>query len=115
MKKFLLCLAGSTLIVASPHAAETWKGTISDSMCKAKHSGDEHAGKAKSDRACVEKCIKGGEQYVFVSGDKVYTIANQTFAGLKTHAGHQVNLTGEMKGDAITVSKIEMPKAEGKK
>jgi len=114
MKKFLLCLAASGLIVAAPHAAETWKGTISDSMCKAKHGGDEHAGKAKSDRDCVEKCIKGGSDYVFVSGDKVYTIANQKFAGLKTHAGHQVNLTGEMKGDTITVSKIEMPPAEKK-
>ena len=115
MKKFLLCLAGSALIVAAPNAAETLKGTISDSMCKAKHTGDEHGGKAKGDRDCVEKCIKGGEQYVFVSGEKVYTITNQNFAGLKTHAGHYVNLTGDTKGDAITVSKIEMPKPEGKK
>jgi hypothetical protein len=115
MKKFLLCLAASALMVAAPRAAETLKGTIGDSMCKAKHGGDEHAGKAKSDRDCVEKCINGGKDYVFVSGDKVYTIANQKFAGLKTHASHEVNLTGEIKGDTITVSKIEMPKAEPKK
>ena len=48
---------------------------------------------------------------MFVSGGKTYQIANQDFAGLKTHAGHKVVLTGEMKGDTITVSKIEMPAA----
>jgi hypothetical protein len=52
---------------------------------------------------------------VFVTGDKVYKIANQDLAALKVHAGHEVNLTGEMKGDSITVSKIEMPKKEGAK
>jgi hypothetical protein len=49
-----------------------------------------------------------------VSGDKVFKVANQDFAGLKAHAAHEVMLTGEMKGDTITVSKIEMPKAEKK-
>jgi hypothetical protein len=44
-----------------------------------------------------------------VSEGKTYKIDNQDFAGLKTHAGHNVALTGEMKGDTITVSKIEMP------
>ena len=115
MKKFLLCLAAASLAVATPKAAETLKGTVTDSMCKAKHGGDEHAGQAKGDRDCVEKCIKGGSEYAFVSGNKVYTIANQKFDGLKTHAGHQVNLTGEVKGDTITVTKIEMPKTDAKK
>jgi hypothetical protein len=49
-----------------------------------------------------------------VSGDKTYQIANQDFATLKNHAGHGVALTGEMKGESITVSKIEMPKAKAK-
>jgi hypothetical protein len=31
-----------------------------------------------------------------------------------THAGHTVMLTGEMKGETVTVSKIEMPKTEKK-
>jgi hypothetical protein len=95
-------------------AAETWKGTISDAMCAAKHSADKHGDRATSHRDCVEKCINGGGQYVFVSGDKVFKVANQDFAGLKAHAAHEVMLTGEMKGDTITVSKIEMPKAEKK-
>jgi len=49
---------------------------------------------------------------VFVSGGKTYQIANQDFADLKAHGGHKVALTGEMKGDSITVSKIAMPAAK---
>jgi hypothetical protein len=32
-------------------------------------------------------------------------------AELRAHGGHIVNLTGELKGDTIHVSKIEMPKS----
>ena len=39
----------------------------------------------------------------------VYQLTNHD-ADLRTHAGHTVNLTGELKGDTIRVSKIEMPK-----
>ena len=62
------------------------------------------------------KCVAGGAKNVFVSADgkTVYKIANQDFAGLKIHAGHKVALTGELKGDTITVSKIEMPAAKAK-
>jgi hypothetical protein len=33
---------------------------------------------------------------------------------LKAHAGHEVMLTGEMKDETITVSKIAMPEKEKK-
>jgi hypothetical protein len=36
-------------------------------------------------------------------------IDNQDFAALQEHAGHTFKLSGEMKGDSITVSKIVMP------
>jgi hypothetical protein len=114
MKKFVLCLAACTLAMVLPAAAETWKGTLSDSMCAVKHSAEKQGENAKKHQACVEKCIKGGGEHVFVTGDKVFKIANQDFADLKAHAGHEVNLTGEMKGETITVSKIEMPKEEKK-
>ena len=48
---------------------------------------------------------------MFVAGGKTYQLANQDFAGLNDHAGHKVALTGEMKGDSITISKIEMKAA----
>jgi hypothetical protein len=114
MKKALFCGIAALVLAAAPASAAEWRGTISDAACAAKHSADEHGGKTTSHRDCVEKCIDKGGKYVFISqkDKKVYQIANQDFAGLKTHAAHEVVLTGEMKGDAITVSKIDMPKAE---
>jgi hypothetical protein len=109
MKKLLFCAAAVVLATSGVARAETWKGTISDSMCAAKHSAEKHGDKAMDHRKCVEKCINGGGQYVFVAGDKVFKIANQDFAGLKTHAAHEVTLTGEMKDNTITVARIEMP------
>jgi hypothetical protein len=60
----------------------------------------------KTDRDCTLACIAAGGKYVFVSDGKVYNIANQKLAALKQRAGSTVTVTGTMKGDTITVSKI---------
>jgi len=109
-----LCIAVvvSMLGAMSASAADkTWTGKISDGMCGAKHKASaEHAGKKLSDRDCTLACVKDhGAKYVFVSAGKVYNVGNQDFGALQEHAGHTVRLTGEMKGDTITVSKIAMP------
>lgn len=114
MKKVILAMALMVGVAATGSAApETWTGKISDEHCGAKHKQME--GKKMSDRECTEVCVKDGAKYVFVAKDKVYQIADQKDAALATHAGHTVLLTGEMKGDTITVSKIEMPKPAEKK
>lgn len=112
MKKTLMFLSVVFLAASAPALAAEWTGKISDSMCGVKHGSGEHGGKTTTDRDCTESCVKRGAKYVFVAGDKVYKIANQDFAGLKTHAGHEVVLTGDMKEDTVTVSKIEMPKSK---
>jgi hypothetical protein len=110
MKKVIPCLvAGAVLAWAPSLSAETWKGKISDSMCNSKHS-TEHNGKKMTERECVEACIKGNGKYVFSAENKVFKISNQDLADLKAHAGHEVMLTGDLKDDTITVTKIEMPK-----
>jgi hypothetical protein len=112
MKK-LFILAAAVLFVSAglqARAEETLKGTISDSMCGTKHAHDKQGDKAADHRACIEKCVGGGDEYVLLTGDKVLKIANQSFADLKTHAAHEVMVTGEVKDGSITVSKIEMPK-----
>jgi hypothetical protein len=100
----LAALAG-LLFGANLAAQQTWTGQISDSMCGAKHTMG-----GMTDRACTEMCVKGKGKYVFVTGGKVYQIADQTDKALATHAGRTVVLTGVMKSDTVTVSKIEMPK-----
>jgi hypothetical protein len=83
-----------------------WSGTVSDKMCGADHK--EMGGKA-SDRDCTLACTKDGTPYVLMSGGKIYQLSGHE-ADLKTHAGHAVTITCEMKGDLIRVSKVEMPK-----
>ena len=106
MRKIVL-----TLGLAGSCFGATWSGMISDSACGVSHAKmmAEHKD-LKTDRDCTLACIKGGSQYVLVSDGKVYKLANQSNPDLQIHAGHMVQLTGEMKGDIITVSKIEMKK-----
>jgi hypothetical protein len=99
-------------IVAISAAPQTWTGQISDSHCGAKHMS--MGSQKMTARECTQMCVKGGASYVFVTGGKVFQIADQKDKQLATHAGHTVLLTGELKGDTIAVSKIEMPKAEKK-
>ena len=116
MRKVLLLVAALAIAGSGVmQAAETWKGTIGDSVCAMKHEAGKHGDKAGDHKSCVEKCVAGGGQYVFLTKDKAIPITNQSFAELKAHAGHEVMLTGEMKDDVITVSKIEMPKADKEK
>jgi hypothetical protein len=94
--------------LASFASAATWTGQISDSMCGASHAKMTAAHAGMTDRDCALACVKGGGKYVFVSEGKVFKIANQDLPLLQVHAGHTVQLTGEMKGDTITVSDITM-------
>ena len=111
MKRILrVCFLATIAYVVAFAADQTWIGQISDSMCGASHSKMTAGHPGMTDRDCALACVKGGGQFVFVSDGKVYKIANQDSALLQMHAGHAgVTLTGEMKGDTITVSKITMP------
>lgn len=110
MKSLLrgLCCIGLLVALTSFASAadKMWTGKISDSMCGASHAKmiAGHAG--MTDKDCTLACIKAGAKYVFVSGGRVYDIANQDDADLMTHAGDTVRLTGEMNGNTITVAKI---------
>ena len=111
MKTRAFIVAATLLMTtAVPFAAEqTWTGKIADSACGAKHEEAAEGQGVMADRDCTQACIRGGSKYVLVVDGKVFQIANQDNKDLATHAGHLVKMTGEMKGSAITVSKIEMP------
>ena len=114
---YLLCI--SLLGSLASAADQTWTGQISDSKC-----GDNHAqmittrnkelrtSSGAPDRDCTLACVKESGKYVFVLKGKVYKIANQNLAALQTHAGETVQLTGNVQGDVITVSKIAPPAAK---
>jgi hypothetical protein len=109
--KLALFLAAAVLLAApfSLAAEQTWTGKISDSACGAKHEEAAEGQGVMADRDCTQACVRGGSKYVLVVDGKVLQIANQDNKDLATHAGHAVKMTGELKGNAITVSKVEMP------
>jgi hypothetical protein len=111
MKTFFFGFVLALGLMTAAAADHTWSGKISDSMCGAKHQmGAEHGATAMSDHDCTLACVKNGSKFVLVSGGKIYKIENQDFAGLTEHAGHDVQLKGDLKGGTITVSPIEMKK-----
>jgi hypothetical protein len=115
MQKLIVAIAATGLVAAASLAArtpadQTWKGKISDSMCKEKHPGGEHDGKKMTDADCTTACVRKGAKYVFVSDGKVYQLANQSSKQIASHAGQDVELTGELKGDTITAKKLSAAK-----
>jgi hypothetical protein len=86
--------------------SQTWTGEISDAMCKGMHSG-------KDAKQCTSDCIKNGSKYVLVVDEKtIYNIDNQKFADLPKFAGGAAVVTGTMKDDTITITKMAAPKAK---
>jgi len=77
-------------------------GWISDSNC-----GVANASGEKSARDCAARCIKEGASPVFVSDadQKVYKIAGS--AKVNEHMQHKVKVTGDIKGDTITIKEIK--------
>ena len=109
MKRTAIVLGAMLFSAVTLRGAEqTWTGSISDSACGAKHEEAAEGQGKMPDRECTEACVRGGSLYVLVVDGKVYKIANQSHPDLKVHAGHTVKLSGELKGDTITVSKIAM-------
>ena len=111
MKQILsVCFLATVACAVAFAADQTWTGQISDNLCGASHAKMTAGHPGMTDRDCALACAKAGGKFVFVSAGKVYKIANQDSPLLQAHAGHAgVALTGEMKDDTITVSKIAMP------
>jgi len=105
MSKRLMLLVVAVLAMTCMAWAggKSWTGTVSDSHC-----GVKHAEASDAAAGCVGSCVKGGAKYVLVAGGKVYQLdAQDKFADM---AGKSVKVTGEMKGDSITVASVEAAK-----
>lgn len=103
----LLTLALSiALCVSTAFAAKgkTFTGTVSDTMCGAKHAMPG----APAD--CTRACVSKGSKYALVVGDMVYTLDTSDKAALDTldkQAGSKVTVTGTEKDNTIAVSSVK--------
>jgi len=114
MKSILRVLCCAVLVAGfaafASAATMTMTGMISDSECGMSHAKMTAGHPGMTDKACTLACVKAGAKYVFVSGGKVYQIANQNQADLAKEAGDKVSLTGDVNGTTITVAKVMMEK-----
>jgi len=97
----LTAVASLALAVSAFGAKATFTGTVSDSMCGAKHMGDP--------AQCTRTCVSKGAKYALVVGDKVYTLDTSNKKSLDTldkQAGAKVKVTGTEKDNTITVSSV---------
>jgi hypothetical protein len=98
--KTLTASALLALGLAATGMAADFKGFVEDTSCATKPA-------MKDDAECAQKCIKGGSPAVLVTEDgKVLKIANQD--KITAHAGHHVTVTGDLKGDTLTVASVKM-------
>ena len=108
MTRFV-AVAGVMLLfaVGIAGAEQTWVGEISDSACGKKHESGAENVPTPPAKECTLDCVRGGSKFVLVSGGKVFQIGNQDRAEIRRHAGERVTITGELKGGAIEVAKVE--------
>jgi hypothetical protein len=98
MKK-LTAVAALALGLAGSMLAAEFKGFVQDTKCAGMPE-------MKNDAECAKKCIKGGSPALLVGEDgKTYKIANQD--KIVSHAGENVTVTGNLKGDTITVKSVK--------
>jgi hypothetical protein len=101
----LTLVLSAGLTVSSAFASgKTFTGTVSDSMCGAKHAMPGDAA------GCTRACISKGSKYALVVGDKVYTLDTSDKAALETldkQAGAKATITGTEKDNTITVSSVK--------
>jgi len=101
MKKLAVIFAlGATFSLTA--LADSWNGTVSDSMC-----GAQHVAASDADKKCVQGCIKHhGAAPVLVVGDKVYKISADSQAKVMDHLGDKVKVEGTLSGDTITITSV---------
>ena len=80
---------------------QTLTGTVSDTMCGAKHTMMP----GTPDAECVRACVKGGGDYALVVGSKVYTLKGDS-AQIDKLAGQKATVTGSVSGNVIQASSI---------
>ncbi|MCU1383015.1 MAG: hypothetical protein JWL71_1712 [Acidobacteria bacterium] len=103
-------LAAATAAASAAADGHTWTGAISDKMCGADH---KKMGGKMSDSECTLACTKGGAPYVLVADGRVFQLTDHE-ADLRMHAGHTVTISGDLKGETITVARVGMVKEPAK-
>jgi hypothetical protein len=83
--------------------AATFTGTITDTMCGAKHT----MMKDQPDDKCIRMCVKGSSEYALFDGQTVLKLSNQSKSA--KFAAQKVKVTGTLdeKTKTIKITSID--------
>ena len=83
--------------------SETFTGTITDTMCGAKHTMMKDA----PDDKCIKMCVKGSSAYALFDGQTVFQLSDQSKPA--KFAAQKVKVTGtlNLKTKTIKITSIE--------
>ena len=87
-------------LTAFSQSSQAFIGTVSDSMCGAKHMMAN-----ATPAQCTRECVKQGSAYALVSAGKVYTLKGDV-KQIDKYAGQSVTVTGMVSGETVTVQSI---------
>lgn len=101
--------AAAVLLLPAALQAKTVNltGSVSDSMCGAKHMMEGSAA------SCTRSCVKMGSAYALVVGGKIYKLAGVNKAEAKTLwnlAGKKATISGDLQGETVTVKSVQAAK-----
>jgi hypothetical protein len=82
--------------------AATFTGTITDTMCGAKHT----MMKDQPDDKCIRMCVKGSSEYALFDGQNVYKLKDQTKSA--KFAAQKVKVTGTLDEKTKTIKIISI-------
>jgi hypothetical protein len=90
-------------IVLALALAETFTGTVTDTMCGATHT----MMKDQPDDKCVRMCVKGSSEYALFDGQNVYHLSDQSKPA--KFAAQKVRITGTLnpKTKVIKITSID--------
>jgi hypothetical protein len=78
----------------------TLTGVVSDAACGAKHSMTN-----MSAAECTRMCVKAGQGFALVVGDKTYNLQGDS-ADLDKYAAQKVTVKGKLKGHTVAVDSV---------
>ena len=109
MKRTMMRISGllaAGVFAALGYASETLTGTVTDTMCGAKHMMAD-----ASPEKCIRECVKQGSEFGLVSGGKVYTLKGDK-KQFDKYAGKDVTVNGKLEGDTMTVESMSADKTK---
>jgi hypothetical protein len=88
----------------NPPVEQSFSGVVTDARCGARHAKNS----GKSPAECARVCVRNGQQYTLVDGDKVYTLQGQPI-DLDELAGQRTTISGILDGSTIHVVSTTVP------